>query len=183
MVAVMQTREALPFTYADLEAMPDDGYRHEIIDGILFVSPAPRLGHQRAVGRLYRLLDDAKPEDLEVLVAPFDVVLANDTAIEPDVLVARKADLTDRNLPTAPVLAVEVLSFSTRNVDLLLKRERLQRAGCPHYWIVDPDEPSLLALELKDGVYRQAGFMIGDEEFRATLPYDVSVTPAKLIAA
>jgi Uma2 family endonuclease len=183
MVAVMTHTVAKPFTYADLEAMPDDGYRHEIIDGMLFVSPSPVTVHQRAVGRIYRLLDDARPPDLEVFVAPYDVVLANDTVIEPDVVVARKADLTDRNLPAPPVLAVEVLSFSTRNVDLLLKRERLQRAGCRHYWIIDPDEPSLMVLDLKDGVYQQAGFVTADETYRATLPYAVSVVPANLVSA
>lgn len=57
-------------------------------------------------------------------VAPLDVILAEDTLLQPDVLVARTADL---NLPAAPELAVEVLSHSTRGVDLLLKRERLQR--------------------------------------------------------
>jgi Uma2 family endonuclease len=183
MVAVMTHTVAKPFTYADLEAMPDDGYRHEIIDGMLFVSPSPRTIHQQVVLEMAILLREVCPPELQVYIAPLDVVLANDTVIEPDVLVARRAEITDRNLPAPPVLAVEVLSFSTRSVDLMVKRERLQRAGCPHYWIIDPDEPSLMALDLKDGVYHQAGFVTGDEIYRATLPYAVSVVPANLVSA
>jgi Uma2 family endonuclease len=57
-----------PFTRADLAAMPDDGRRYEIIDGVLIVSAAPGRMHQRAVGRLYRILDDACPPELEVLI-------------------------------------------------------------------------------------------------------------------
>src|SRR5690242_387870 len=87
------------FTYADLERAPDDHYRYEIIDGALLVSAAPGRLHQRAVGRLYTVLDAACPADLEVLVAPFDVVLAEDTVLEPDVLVARRDRLTEKNLP------------------------------------------------------------------------------------
>jgi Uma2 family endonuclease len=183
MVAVMTPPRAQPFTHADLEAMPDDGYRHEIIDGTLLVSPSPRAVHQHALLQLGILLSNACPHDLRVLPAPFDVKLAEDTVIQPDIIVARKADIADRNLPGPPLLAVEFLSYNTRNVDLLLKRVRLQKAGCPHYWIIDPDEPSLMALDLKDGVYQQASFVTGDEIYRATLPYAVSVVPANLVSA
>ncbi len=99
-----------PLTRADLDAMPDDGHRYELIDGALIVTPAPGLPHQRAVGELYVLLRSACPPELEVLLAPFDVALADDTVMQPDLLVARRRDLTMRDLPTAPVLAVEVLS-------------------------------------------------------------------------
>ena len=120
-----------PFTRADLAAMPDDGRRYEIIDGVLIVSAAPGRMHQRAVFRMARLLDDACPPELEVLIAPFAVGLADDTELQPDVLVARRADLTERDLPTAPLLAVEVLSHSTKLIDLNVKKARFRRAGTP----------------------------------------------------
>ncbi|HEY8474535.1 MAG TPA: Uma2 family endonuclease [Natronosporangium sp.] len=101
-----------PFTRADLAGMPDDGRRYELIDGVLIVSAAPGRLHQRAVGRLLRLLGDACPPEFEVLPGPFAVGLADDTELQPDV-VGRVADLTDRDLPAAPALAVEVLSPST----------------------------------------------------------------------
>lgn len=67
-------------------------------------------------------------------MAPLDVVLAIDTVLEPDVVVAARADFTERNLPAPPLLAIEVLSPSSRQIDLMLKRSRLEAAGCPAYW-------------------------------------------------
>jgi Uma2 family endonuclease len=88
---------------------------------------------------------------VRALVAPLDVVLADDTVVQPDVLVARRDDFTERDLPVAPVLAVEVLSSSTRRIDVSLKRARYEAAGCPSYLVVDPDRPSLTARVLQEG--------------------------------
>jgi Uma2 family endonuclease len=174
-----------PFTRADLEDMPDDGRRYEIIDGVLIVSAAPGRLHQRAVFAMARLLFDACTPEFEVLPAPFAVGLADDTEIEPDVVVARLADLTDKDLPAAPALAVEVLSNSTRLIDLNVKKERLRRAGTPAYWVVDPvarpAEARLIAWELIEGEYRQVADVCGDEVFEATLPFPVRVVPASLV--
>ena len=162
--------------------LPDDGHRYELVDGVLIVSPSPRMLHQRAVGNLHLQLREACPADLEVFLVPFDVVLARDTVLEPDLLVARRADLTERNLPAVPVLAVEVLSPSTRRFDLLLKRSRLEAAGCEHYWVVDADEPSVLAWRLVDGRYSEASRAAGDEPFVVRDPYPVSFVPTDLVA-
>ncbi len=169
-------------TRADLDAMPDDGHRYELIDGTLIVSPAPRPLHQRAIGNLYVLLRAAAPAHVEVLFAPLDVALTDDTVIQPDLIVAPRDAFTERDLPTAPLLAVEVLSPSTRGIDLLLKKDRLERAGCLHYWVVDPDEPSVIAWDLTDGSYRQAARAAGDEPFEASTPFPVAFTPAGLTA-
>ena len=168
-------------TRADLEAMPDDGHRYELIDGVLIVSPSPRFRHQDAVGNLYVILRQAAVGGVKVLLAPFDVVLAEDTVIQPDLLVAPIAAFTDRDLPAAPLLAVEVLSPSTRGVDLLLKKERLQRAGCAHYWVVDPAEPSVLAWSLVDGVYREVAAASGAGVFEVAAPFPVRFTPSSLV--
>lgn len=174
------------FVRDDLESMPDDGRRYEIVDGTLLVSTAPGRLHQRAVFRLAMLLDAACPPELAVMVAPFDVVLANDTVFEPDVLVAGRSRLTDRELPGVPELAVEVLSPSTRLVDLHVKRERFAESGCPSFWVVDPiarpEEARLTAWELgADGRYERIAEVTGDKEFHATLPYPVTVVPAALV--
>ena len=173
--------QSRPLTYDDLAAMPDDGHRYELVDGSLIVTPAPRAIHQRAVVRLVRLLADSCPSDLEVFVAPFDVVLSQLTVMQPDVLVARRADLTEANLPAPPVLAVEVLSPSTRRIDLGTKRLAFEAAGVASYWVVDPDEPSLTVFELEGGAYRQVARVAGDGSWQATHPFPARVVPARLV--
>jgi len=169
------------YTRADLMAIPDDGHRYELVDGSLVVTPAPSLRHQQALLNLAVVLKSRCPVDLLVLVAPFDVALASDTVLQPDVLVARRSDLTDRDLPTAPVLAVEVLSPSTQRIDLTLKRARFAAAGCPAYWVVDPDAPSVTAWQLVDGRYVDAGHAEGDELFEVTVPFALRLRPADLL--
>lgn len=170
-----------PLTRADLDQVPDDGHRYELLDGSLVVTPAPARRHQRAVVSLIRRLTEVCPAELEVLVAPFDVTLADDTVLQPDVLVARRSDLTERDLPVPPLLAIEVLSPSTRLIDLNLKRARYQAAGCPSYWVVEPDEPSLTAWELHGSAYVEQAHAAGDDTFTAEAPFPVSVTPARLV--
>src|SRR5947209_12549828 len=131
MVAVMSTTPSAygrPFTRADLEDVPDDGRRYELIDGVLIVSAAPGRVHQRVVLGLAVLLRAACPAEFEVMIAPFAVGLAEDTEMQPDVLVASRDQLTERELPGPPALAVEVLSPSTRLIDLNTKRARFERA-------------------------------------------------------
>jgi Uma2 family endonuclease len=174
------------WTVDDLDELPQsDGNRYEIIDGALVVSGAPGLRHQRAVLRLAMLLVNACPAEYEVLVAPFGVVLSDDTMIMPDVLVARVADLTEGELPGAPVLAVEVMSKSSHVVDLNLKPDRLARAGTQHYWVVtpstEPDKARLRAWRLVDGRYRLTADVSGTQAYPADTPYPVTVVPADLV--
>ena len=182
MESVTTLPRSRPLTRADLDAMPDDGHRYELIDGVLIVTPAPSATHQTVVLELAVLLRASCPQELKVLVAPFDVALADDTIMQPDVLVVRRRDLTERDLPTAPVLAIEVLSPSTRRIDLTLKRSRLEAAGCAHYWVVDPTEPSLAAWQLKSAAYVDVGHVIGDQTLSVQDPFAVEVVPAQLIA-
>ena len=170
------------FTRRDLERMPDDGHRYELIDGTLVVTPAPSIRHQRVVARVYTLLAARCPEGLEVLFAPLDVALAEDTVMQPDLLVARTTDFTDRDLPVAPLLAVEVLSPSTRRLDLTLKRARLEAAGCASYWAVDPDEPSVTVWRLREGRYDEVAHADGADRVELDAPYPVTVCPADLVA-
>lgn len=180
-----EARSFLPhgreLTRADLDRLPDDGHRYELIDGVLIVTPAPRVSHQTIAGNLYLLLRAAAPAGLVVLFAPVDVVLAENTVLQPDLLVAPKDAFTEKDLPVAPLLAVEVLSPSTRGVDLLLKKERLERAGCQNYWAVDPELPSVTAWRLADGAYEQVAQVVGAETFKVDAPFAVSFAPASLL--
>ncbi|HWR46812.1 MAG TPA: Uma2 family endonuclease [Pseudonocardiaceae bacterium] len=178
----MGTSASTPFTVHDLEGMPDDGRRYELIDGELLVSPAPGLRHQTISYQLHRLLDDVCPDDMYVIAAPFAVQTDIANEVQPDVLVARFDDLTEKNLPTAPVLAVEVLSPSGRLIDLNLKRAAYERMGTPCYWVLDPSVPDLLVLELDvDGQYVEVARVAGDEPFETSRPFKVRVVPARLL--
>lgn len=168
-------------TRADLAETPDDGYRYEIIDGELFVTPAPSTRHQTILGDLYLRLRQACPPDLRVLFAPYAVGLAEDTEIQPDLLVAARTAFTDKDLPEAPLLAVEILSPSTRRTDLVLKRDRLERAGCPSYWVIDPAGPRLTAWQLVDGSYVEVADVGPDDTWSTDLPFPVTVTPRDLL--
>jgi Uma2 family endonuclease len=171
-----------PFTRADLDAMPNDGRRYELIDGVLIVSPLPRPLHQMAVRNLTFTLEAARPSpEYELLFAPLDVALDDQNVVQPDVLVARSADLSDRDLPTAPLLAVEIMSPSTRRFDLLLKRSWHKDAGTLAYWIIDPEAPSLRAWELRDGRYLETAHVTGEERFSTEAPFTVAFAPADLI--
>jgi Uma2 family endonuclease len=171
-----------PYTVADLELMPDDGRRYELIDGMLFVSPAPATRHQKMVLQLAMRLERRCPDELQVFVAPYAVQPANDTEVQPDVLVARDEDLTERNLPVAPLLAVEILSPSTTLYDLNTKRAAYQRMGTPSYWVVDPLDPRLTAFELGDaGEYQVVADVKGEDAFDAERPFPVRIVPVELL--
>ncbi len=179
-----------PLTYDDVDAIreaADDGHRYELVDGVLIVSPSPVLPHQRALASLHLIVHEACPDELEVLFAPFDVVLPGElaTVVQPDLLVARVADLTHRNLPTAPVLAVEVLSPSARSFDLHLKKDRFRRGGFAHYWVVDPAAPSLTAWRLvgtgDDAEFDLVAEARDEEEAVLTAPFPVRVVPRALV--
>lgn len=166
----------------DLDSIPDDGHRYELIDGSLVVTPAPSHLHQRAVFELAVALRAACPAGLEVMVAPFEVRLDEHTSLQPDVLVARLSDITSQRLPVPPLLAVEVASPSTRLLDLNYKRARLESAGCSAYWVVDPNVPSIIAWELgPDGTYALTAEVAPDEAHTFTSPFSVTVTPRDLV--
>lgn len=109
MTAMTTLPRGREFTAADLEAMPDDGNRYEIVDGALIVTPAPAPRHQVVVGNLHLALRAACPPDRRVLFAPLDVKLSEITVLQPDLLVAAKSSLGERNLPGVPLLAGEAV--------------------------------------------------------------------------
>lgn len=173
-------REHADWTIDDLDRLPDDGLRYELLDGTLLVSPAPSRLHQRAAFELGHLLRRACPVGMEVVAAPLDWQPDNRTSLQPDVLV-----LADRDLATAPadssVLAVEVLTPSSRRKDAVYKFSKYQDEGVPSYWIVDPDEPSITAYELRDGRYVMVGEAAGATALTLQRPFPVTITPADLI--
>lgn len=131
-------------TYDDFVRFPDDGLRHELIDGVHYVTPSPVTRHQQLSGRLHLAIGsylEAHPEAGHLFYAPFDVIFSRWDVVEPD-LIFVAADqleiLTDANVNGAPALVIEILSPGTRKRDLGIKRELFDRGGVREYWVVDP---------------------------------------------
>jgi Uma2 family endonuclease len=171
---------AADFLADDLDQLPDDGNRYELIDGLLLVSPAPTERHQRAVFELGFLLRRHCPPALRIYASPLDVRLAERVQLQPDLVVVTDGPAREK-LDRVPLLCVEVLSPSTRRHDVVLKRRAFEAAGIPSYWIVDPLVPSLTVLELEEGAYVQTAIVEGDEVWTATLPFPVTVVPGDLL--
>ncbi len=140
----MATAPSWQLTYEDLASFPEDGRRHELIEGEHHVTPAPSLRHQQAVGSLGANLHRyaATSGFGTLFFAPVDVVLSDIDVVQPDLVwvsSSRAEILTDANIQGAPDLVVEVLSPGTRRVDELTKRKLYERHGVLEYWIVDPE--------------------------------------------
>ncbi len=142
---VMPAPSSVEWTVEMVRALPDDGNRHEVIDGELFVSPAPSLLHQRALGLLhFSLLPYARSLGLELLFAPFAIQFSLRTEVQPDLVAFRLNDdgsAPDFVEPGRLTLAVEVLSPSTARVDHYRKRPLFQTYRVHEYWIVDVANP------------------------------------------
>lgn len=130
-------------TYDDYVLFPQDGRRHEILDGEHYVTAAPFVRHQILSFRLTLALGTfAEARHLgQVLAAPLDVLLSEHDIVQPDLIFLSSARLhlfTERHLRGAPDLVVEILSESTRRTDREIKAEIYDRAGVQEYWVVDP---------------------------------------------
>ncbi len=122
-------RNGEEWTVDDLDRVLDDGLQYELLDGLLLVTPAPVVLHQRAIGNLYLLLRSACPAGFEVFLAPVDWRPDVRTSLQPDLLVVRDEDVGVKNVTAPLVLAVEVLSASTRRNDQVLKRSKYEDSG------------------------------------------------------
>jgi Uma2 family endonuclease len=187
-MAVMSIAEAWPvagqpFTAADLDRMPNDGRRYELLDGALIVSPRPTNPHQEVAMELAVQLRHACPRDLRVIPEPA-VQLSATTEFDPDIVVIRREQVHASKCTTPPLLVVEIRSPSTALIDLGRKRAEYERFGVPSYWIVDPrvEKPSLTVFELVNGRYRQMALVTGDEPYGARRPFAVDVVPSALVA-
>ena len=138
-------RADMRLTYDDFVLFPDDGKRHEIIDGEHYVTPSPNVRHQVLVRRLvfdFERYFREHPQAGQVFSAPLDVLLSPFDIVEPDLLVVTgdQTDiLTEKNVQGPPALVIEVLSKSTRKRDAQTKRRLFERTGVREYWLVDPE--------------------------------------------
>ena len=146
-------------TYDDFVRFPDDGKRHELIDGEHYVTPSPNLRHQHLLGNLYfaiRTWSATRPLGRAYL-APFDVVFSDIDVVQPDLLYLSHERavqaLTPLNVRGVPELVVEIASKGTRKHDETVKRRLYERSGVSEYWVVDPVIEVVRVYRLADGAF------------------------------
>ena len=147
--------------YAAYAAIPNDGRRHEIIDGEHFVNPAPSLYHleisKHITFQLYSQID--LNGHGKVFYSPVDLQLSGNDIVQPDIVVVtlkRKHILTPTKIKGVPDLVIEILSPSNPDHDLKTKRQLYEDAGVPECWLVLPDEHQVLQLMLAEGRYTES---------------------------
>ena len=135
---------AVKLTYDDFVRFPDDGKRHELIDGEHYVTPSPNTEHQTVAGALHGLIWtwlQAHPSG-RLFHAPYDVVFSEFDVVEPDLLYLsneRAAQvITPLHAKGVPELVIEIASKGTRKRDETIKRRLYERSGVSEYWVVDP---------------------------------------------
>jgi len=168
-----------PFTVAELDRMPDDGRRYELLDGVLIVRPRPTTVHQAVAGRLLGILSDACPDSLLTVPEPA-LQLGPQTEFDPDLVVVHLDEVGGAKFTEPPLLAVEVRSPSTALVDLNRKKSAYEKFGVQSYWIVDPDiaQPELTVFELRDRRYETVARTTAPVTVER--PFRVTVDPSRL---
>ena len=175
------------WTYADYAAIPDDGKRYEVVNGVLYMTPALSIGHQSVSGEIVGYLrQSVQMVGLgRVFAAPTDVELSFGNVVQPDVFVILNEHLdriTYSRLIGAPDLVVEILSPGTMRYDLKAKLEAYERAQVSEYWIVNPGECTVEVLALEDGVYNSLGVFQGEAVLPSRIVSDWSVTVERFFA-
>ncbi len=166
------------WTYEDYLRLPDDRNRYEVIRGYLYVTPPPIYDHQYALGEAYLgLTTFVRDRALGVvLMAPFAIRLPYRIGdpVEPDLLFIRSENQPrpgDKYFQGVPDLVVEVLSPSTRRVDLRIKLAAYRDAGIPEYWVIDPYARTMVVYRLETGEYVElCRGGVGETVLSAVLP-------------
>ena len=174
----MSTHTQPVMTVADLELMPDDLNRYELMEGEIFVSPPPGLTHQRALGNLlYILLNYLNKNPLgEVFTTP-GVTFDQHNSVIPDITYSSNARMADiapgEHISGAPDLMIEFVSPGSRNAkrDRVLKRRVYGKQGVLEYWIIDPRKRSVELYRLHESSLELSFTLLdGDEIITPLLP-------------
>jgi Uma2 family endonuclease len=158
------------WTVDDYLAMPEDGHRYELLEGTLYMTPAPRVPHQETLGEIHHWLKlrlAGNPPRAKTLVAPVDVFLAPDTVVQPDLLVITpdRLDLLKIDgFHGAPSLVIEIASPGTATYDRHDKLQAYAKAGVAEYWLVDTTAKTLEILVLREGKYRIHALVTGPSD-------------------
>ncbi|MBE3588748.1 Uma2 family endonuclease [Desulfofundulus thermocisternus] len=159
--------ENLKFTYEDYLLLPEDK-RYEIIGGDIFMTPSPKRAHQKVSRNLTTILwSYVKDHALgEVYEAPFDVLFGQNDVVQPDIMFVARNNLSiigENNIQGAPDLIIEILSPSSAERDLFLKKKLYARHAVKEYWIVDPGARTVTVNLWQKNEYIQTG-VYGEED-------------------
>ncbi len=165
----MATATRVKLTYDDLLLFPNDGKRHELIDGEHIMSPSPKTKHQKASINLTALLFAfvRKANFGQVFAAPLDVMFSDFDVTEPDLLfISREHEeiITEDNVRGAPDLVVEILSPNTAEMDRRTKLRLYEKYGVREYWLVSPEAENIQILVLRGSKYELLGNFSGTQE-------------------
>lgn len=182
----MSVTGPLRVTYEDYVLLPDDR-RYEVIDGELYLTPAPTPYHQIVKGRIERVLEDHVERGSlgMVLDAPCDVVLSQFDVLQPDIFFIssrRLETIGEKYISAAPDLVVEVLSPGTRRRDRTLKARRYSLFGVREMWIADPDRKTIEVFVNTDDGFRRDAIYAGEDVLRSPLLPGLEVPIARAFA-
>lgn len=154
------------WTYADYAALPDDGSRFEIIDGVLYLMPGPTSIHQAVLSWfVYYLMAHVQVAGRgRVFAAPLDLLLPGAQPVQPDLMVLlnhKRHMISERGIEGPPDIVVEIASPGTRTHDRSTKLGVYARGGVPEYWLAEPADRTIELLALEDGAYRSLGVYTG----------------------
>lgn len=170
------------WTYEDYLRLPDDGWRYEVIKGVLHMAPPPQEPHQRASSELhFAMTGFVKSRGLgRVYAAPFEVRLPDTSPVQPDLVfvAAERIDeiITSKRIEGVPDLIVEILSPSNWLFDRRDKYEYYETSGVREYWIVDPKACIVEVFVLREGQYALLGKWSVGQEARSEVLSGFTVT-------
>ena len=159
------------WTYDDYAALPDDGQRYEVMNGVLIMAPAPTPEHQGvSTLLLVYLFQYSQAIGLgKIFAAPLDVELASNRVVQPDILVVLNANLhkiAAKRFIGAPDLVIEIASPGTELYDRLSKYEAYEQAGVSEYWMVNSSDKSIEVSVLEGREFQSLGVFQG----KTTIP-------------
>lgn len=164
-------------TYDGYVLFPDNGERHELIDGVHVVTPTPNRKHQSVSANLLGLIWSYLQEHPigRIFAAPFDVILSDFDVVQPDLLYVSRERMTEIETAPwvrgAPSLVVEIGSAGTRKRDVIVKRRLYERFGVDEYWVVDPELDSIDVYHRVDGRFDRTAELSLERDAVLTTPF------------
>ena len=180
-------KEKIRLTYDDYLTLPEEK-RYELMEGELFMVPAPDFYHQIVSGNIeLPLMEFVKKRNLGIVAyAPVDVVLSPEDVLQPDILFItreRRHIITKKNVSGAPDLVIEILSPSTQERDKLVKRDIYSRYGVKEYWIVDPVGKNIEVMTVGSKGYTLHAIFLNDEVLTSPLIQGFSLPLKEVFAS